>query len=71
MADLRESVKACARSLRTSGLGPAEMILAMKVCARAGNKRYPPQLNEHDLSNVDFLMDLIIKWSIMEYYSEA
>src|SRR6476619_946104 len=63
MADLRECVKACARSLKESNVGPAQMIISMKACAREGNKRYPAALNEHDLSNADFLMDQIIKWS--------
>lgn len=71
MADLRECVKACARSLKESNVGPAQMIISMKACARAGNKRYPAVLNENNLSNAEFLMDLIIKWSIVEYYSDA
>src|SRR4051794_29622417 len=32
MADLRERVKACAKSLRESGVGPAQMIISMKAC---------------------------------------
>jgi hypothetical protein len=71
MADLRECVKACTRSLRESSLGPAEMIISMKACAREGNKRYPTALNEHELSNADFLMEHIIKWAIIEYYNDA
>jgi hypothetical protein len=71
MADLRERVKACARSLRESGVGPAQMIISMKACAREGNRRYPTSLNEHELSNADFLMEHIIKWAIIEYYSDA
>ena len=71
MADLRECVKACARSLRDSDIGPAQMIISMKACARESNKRYPAALNEHDLSNADFLMEHIIKWAIIEYYSDA
>lgn len=71
MADLRECVKACARSLKESNVGPAQMIISMKACARAGSRRYPVALNEHELSNAEYLMDLIIKWSIVEYYSDA
>src|SRR5215212_6600477 len=55
MADLRECVKACARSLRESEVGPAQMIISMKACAREGNKRYPAALHEHELSNAEFL----------------
>jgi hypothetical protein len=71
MADLRECVKACARSLRESSVGPAQMIVSMKACAREAAKKYPAAGNGHDLSNADFLMEHIVKWAIIEYYSEA
>jgi len=71
MADLRECVKACVSSLRTSNVGPAQMIITMKACAKGGTRRYPIELHEHELSNADLLMELIVKWSIAEYYSEA
>ena len=71
MAELRHCVKACVCSLRDSQVGPAQMIISMKACAKEGNRRYPMVLNEHELSNADFLMEQIIKWSIVEYYREA
>lgn len=71
MAELRECVKACVCSLRASDVGPAQMIISMKACAKEGNRRYPIVLNEHELSNADFLMEQIIKWSIVEYYKDA
>jgi hypothetical protein len=71
MAELRECVKACVCFLRESQIGPAQMIISMKACAKEGNRRYPMVLNEHELSNADFLMEQIIKWSIVEYYRDA
>lgn len=71
MADLRECVKACVASLRDTDVGPAQMIITMKACAKEGTRRYPQILNEHELTNADFLMEQIIKWAIVEYYSEA
>ena len=71
MAELRACVNACARALRESSMGPAQMILAMKACAHAGTRRYPIMLHEHELSNADFLMEQIIKWAIIEYYNDA
>jgi hypothetical protein len=71
MAELREAVKACASVLRDSEVGPAQMIITIKACAKEGTRRYPQILNEHELSNADFLMEQIIKWAIVEYYSEA
>jgi len=70
MADLRECVKACARSLRESSVGPAQMILSMKACARDCNKHHPIA-TDRDSANADFLMDVIVKWAIIEYYRDA
>ena len=49
----------------------AQMIITIKACAKEGSRRYPQILNEHELTNADFLMEQIIKWAIVEYYSEA
>ncbi len=68
MAELRECVQACVSTLRDTDVGPAQMIISMKACAKEGTRRYPQVLNEHELSNADFLMDQIIKWAIVEYY---
>src|SRR4030088_2426738 len=62
MAELRVCVNACVCFLRDSQVGPAQMIISMKACAKEGNRRYPMVLNEHELSNADFLMEQIIKW---------
>ena len=70
MADLRECVKACARSLRDSEVGPVQMILSMKACARAGRNRGQSN-REREAANADFLMDVIVKWAIIEYYRDA
>jgi hypothetical protein len=70
MADLRECVKACARSLRESNADPAQMILSMKACARHGRSHHP-QTGQRESSNADFLMEIIVKWAIIEYYRDA
>jgi hypothetical protein len=71
MQELRECVKACVGTLRDTDVGPAQMIITMKACAKEGTRRYPQILNEHELSNADFLMDQIIKWAIVHYYSDS
>jgi hypothetical protein len=71
MRELRECVNACVCCLRDSEVGPAQMIISMKACARESTRRYPTHLNEHELSNADFLMEQIIRWSIVEYYKDA
>jgi hypothetical protein len=71
MRELRECVNACVACLRDRNIGPAQMIISMKACARQSATRYPAQLNEHELSNADFLMEQIIRWSIVEYYKDA
>ena len=70
MRELRECVNACVVCLRDRNIGPAQMIISMKACARQSTTRYPTQLNEHELSNADFLMEQIIRWSIVEYYKK-
>lgn len=69
MADLREHVKACARSLRDCNADPAQMILSMKACARDCDGG--PNARQRESSNADFLMELIVKWAIIEYYRDA
>lgn len=71
MRELRECVNACVVCLRDRNIGPAQMIISMKACAKQSTTRYPTQLNEHELSNADFLMEQIIRWSIVEYYKDA
>jgi hypothetical protein len=71
MADLRNCVRACTRSLRDANLGPVQMILAIKACAKDGSRQFPTVLAEHELSNADFLMDEIVKWAIIEYYRDS
>ena len=71
MAELRTCVKACVCCLRGTNVGPAQMIITMKACARESTRRYPPVANEPAVSNADFLMEQIIKWAIIEYYNDA
>ena len=71
MRELRECVKACVCCLRDSEVGPAQMIISIKACAKESIRRYPTHLDEHELSNADFLMEQIIRWSIVEYYKDA
>lgn len=47
------------------------MIITMKACAKESARRYPVLLSEHELTNADFLMEQIVKWSIIEYYNDA
>jgi hypothetical protein len=70
MAELRTCVKACVCCLRDTNVGPAQMIITMKACARESTKRYPPP-SVHAVSNADFLMEQIIRWAIIEYYNDA
>ena len=71
MAELRECVKTCVCFLRNSDVGPAQMIISMRACAKDSSKRYPTILGEHELPHAEFLMEQIIRWSIIEYYKDA
>jgi len=69
MTELRQAVCDCVDSLRIAGIGPVQMILAMKACALDSANRYSPEGDEYPASNVDMLLDQIVKWAIIEYYS--
>ena len=68
MTELRVAVCDCVNDLRGADIGPVQMILAMKVCAFDSDKRYSPNGDDFPASNVDFLIDQIVRWAIVEYY---
>lgn len=68
MADLQDAVCDCVQALRGADVGPVQMILAMKACAHDSAGRYHPEPDEFPGSNVDLLIDHIVRWSIVEYY---
>jgi hypothetical protein len=57
--------------MKVSGVGAVQMILTIKACAKGSALRYRPLGDEHPQSNVDLLLDEIVKWSIVEYYRTA
>jgi hypothetical protein len=69
MTELREAVFECVDCLRVADVGPAQMILAMKACALDSGGRYRPEGDEYPASNVDTLIEQIVRWSIIKYYS--
>lgn len=68
MDDLHLAVCKCAGALRRAEVGPVQLILAMKACAIDSAGRYRPDNDEFPASNVDVLIDHIVRWSIEEYY---
>ena len=69
MAQLRKAVCVCVDALRDGDVGPVDMILAMKTCALDSAGRYQPEFDEQPVSNVNTLLDQIVKWAIAEYYT--
>jgi len=68
MTQLREAVCDCVDSLRDANVGPVQMILAIKACALDSALRYKPEGDEYPASNVDMLLEQIVRWAIIEYY---
>lgn len=68
MADLHVAVTDCVDSLKHANVGPVQMVLAIKACALDSAIRYHPKHDRYPASNVDMLMDQIVKWAITEYY---
>ena len=71
MAELRVAVSDCVDSLKHANIGPVQMILAIKACALDSAIRYHPKHAKYPASNVDMLMDQIVKWAIAEYYKNV
>ena len=71
MTELRDAVCDCVHSLKNAEVGPVQMILAMKACALDSGNRYRPEGDEYPASNVDMLIDQIVRWSIAEYYKNV
>lgn len=71
MVALRKCVCTCVDNMKVSGVGAVQMILTIKACAKGSALRYRPLGDEHPQSNVDLLLDEIVKWSIVEYYRTA
>jgi hypothetical protein len=69
MSELRQAVFECVDCLRDAEVGPVQMILAMKACALDSSGRYRPEGDEYPASNVEMLLEQIVKWSIIKYYS--
>jgi hypothetical protein len=70
MAELRAAVCLCVAALRNANVGPVQMILAIKACALDSAIRYRPPHDKYPASNLETLMDQIVKWSIGEYYKD-
>lgn len=68
MVDLRTAVCDCVDCLKGASIGPVQMILAIKACTLDSAIRYHPKQDRYPASNVELLMDQIVKWAIAEYY---
>lgn len=68
MDELHQCLTPCVDFLRASGLGPVEMILSIKACARDHAKERQAAGDEFAVANANMLMEQIVKWAIIEYY---
>jgi hypothetical protein len=71
MDELHECLTPCVHFLRDSGLGPVDMILSIKACARDHAKERQARGDEFAVANANMLMEQIVKWAIIEYYRSA
>ncbi len=68
MDELHECLKPCVVFLREMGVGPVQMILSIKACARQCALNSHALGDEFALANANFLMEQIVRWAIVEYY---
>jgi hypothetical protein len=71
MDELHQCLTPCVDFLRDSGLGPVDMILSIKACARDHAKERQARGDEFAVANANILMEQIVKWAIIEYYRSA
>jgi len=71
MDELHLAVCQCSGALRDANIGPVQMILAMKACAIDSARRYHPENDEFPASNVNVLLEHIVRWAIEEYYRKV
>ena len=71
MVALRSCVCECVANMKDSGVDAVQMILTIKACAKGSSLRYRPLGDEYPASNVDLLLDQIVKWSIIEFFRAA
>ena len=71
MTQLRQAVCNCVEPLKKANVGPVQMILAIKACALDSATRYRPEGDEYPASNVDMLLEQIVRWAIIEYYNSV
>lgn len=69
MTALRHAVCSCVRALKAGDAGAVETILAIKRCALDSATHHRPEFDGLPMSNVHTLIDQIVKWTIVEYYT--
>jgi hypothetical protein len=68
MEELRRCINPCVVFLRSAGVGPVQMILTIKACARDSALSRRALGHEFAVANADMLMEQIVRWAIVEYY---
>jgi hypothetical protein len=71
MQELRDCLNPCVAYLRDSGVGPVQMILTIKASAKESALINHALGDEFAMSNANLLMEQIVKWAIVEYYTNA
>jgi hypothetical protein len=69
MDELHYRLTPCVTSLRNAGIGPVQMILSIKACARDHARASQALGDEFAIGNANMLMEQIVKWAIAEYFS--
>jgi hypothetical protein len=71
MQELHDCLTPCVDFLRDAGVGPVQMILSIKACAKESALRNHALGDEFAVANANLLMEQIVKWAIAEYYKDA
>ena len=69
MDNLHDAIKACVVELRTDGMQCEAVILTIKSCVKHIARKHSVH-GEYSVAGSDLLLEQIVRWSILEFYSE-
>jgi hypothetical protein len=68
MEDLHQAIKACVLSLRAEGMQCEAAMLTVKYCVKHIARKNAAD-GVFNVAGSDILMEQIVRWSIVEFYS--
>lgn len=68
MENLHQAIIACVTGLRADGMQCEAALLTIKACVRHTARKHCNEV-AYNVAGSDYLMDQIVRWSIVEFYN--